>query len=73
VSDQALRRHLAAGVDREQELIVRSGAGGRCGGCRSQLRRLLAEHAATTGGGAPAGPVFDGSDGCDLAGLTPGR
>ena len=45
VTDQALRCHLAAGIRGERELIVRSGAGSRCGGCLPHLRQLLAETA----------------------------
>lgn len=52
VSDQALRRHMVAGVCHERDLIVRSGAGSRCGGCLPHLRQLLAEHSATTAGNA---------------------
>jgi len=46
VSDEALQRHMVAGVCHERDLIVRSGAGSRCGGCLPHLRKLLAEHAA---------------------------
>ena len=49
VSDQALRRHMLAGVRDERELIVCSGAGSRCGGCLPHLRQLLAEQEATCG------------------------
>ena len=43
VSDHTVRRHLLDGVRHERDLIVRCGAGGRCGGCLPHLRRLLAE------------------------------
>ena len=43
VSDQTVRRHLRDGVRHERDLMVRCGAGGRCGGCLPHLRRLLAE------------------------------
>ena len=50
VSDKVLRCHLAAGVCHERDLIVRSGAGSRCGGCLPQLRQLLAEQRQVSGG-----------------------
>ena len=43
VSDQTVRSHLAAGVRHERDLMVRCGAGGRCGGCLPHLRQLMAE------------------------------
>ena len=46
VNDQALGRHMAAGVRNERDLIRCSGAGSRCGGCLPHLRQLLAAHAA---------------------------
>ena len=64
VSDHALQRHLAAGVCRERDLMVRSGAGSRCGGCLPQLRQLLAEQRQISGGLAEV--VLHGLDG-DLA------
>lgn len=45
VSEQALRRHMVAGVRNERDLIVCSGAGSRCGGYLPHLRQILAEQA----------------------------
>jgi bacterioferritin-associated ferredoxin len=43
LSDRAIRAAIEAGAD-EDDLAQQCGAGGKCGGCRPALRRLLAEH-----------------------------
>jgi bacterioferritin-associated ferredoxin len=45
VSDQVLRAYILAGVRHERDLVLRSGAAGRCGGCLRDVRQLLAQYA----------------------------
>jgi bacterioferritin-associated ferredoxin len=55
VNDETIRNVVLAGAHEPQEVAVRCGAGGRCGGCLPALRALLDELV-----GAPA-------DGCQTS------
>jgi bacterioferritin-associated ferredoxin len=44
VSDRTVGAALASGASCVEDLAVRCGAGGRCGGCRPELERLIEVH-----------------------------
>ncbi|MBW2243353.1 MAG: (2Fe-2S)-binding protein [Deltaproteobacteria bacterium] len=43
LSDREIRDTIRSGARSRREIRKQSGAGGRCGGCRSAIRGILAE------------------------------
>ena len=44
VNDRTVDAAIAAGASTVDDLIAKCAAGGRCGGCRPELQRLLDAH-----------------------------